>query len=105
MAQAAALAALRDQAYVSESASLNRSGLDMLVAGVSALGLDHVPSYGNFLLIHVGDGRRVYERLLRQGIIVRPVANYGLPEHLRVTTGTTEENRRFLDALPQALSA
>ena len=56
------------------------------------------------VLVHVGDGARVYERLLRQGVIVRPVANYGLPAHIRVTVGLPEENRRFLTALESALA-
>jgi histidinol-phosphate aminotransferase len=64
----------------------------------------YVPSYGNFLLVHVGDGAQVYARLLRQGVIVRPVANYGLPQHLRVTVGLPAENQRFLGALASALA-
>ena len=103
LAQTAAIAALADRAYVEESATLNRRGLDELSAGAGRLGLQVVPSHGNFVLIRVGDAARVYESLLRQGIIVRPVANYGLPEHLRVTTGLPEENARFLAALEKAL--
>jgi histidinol-phosphate aminotransferase len=71
--------------------------------GLDAMGVGHVPSHGNFLLISVGAAARVYEALLRQGVIVRPVASYGLPEHLRVTVGLPEENRRFLAALKTAL--
>ena len=63
-----------------------------------------MPSHANFLLITVGDAARVYQRLLEQGVIVRPVANYGLPEFLRVTVGLPGENRRFLDALAAALA-
>jgi len=63
----------------------------------------YVPSHGNFLLIHVGAAAVVYEKLLRQGVIVRPVANYGLPEHLRVTVGLPDENERFIAALKVAL--
>ena len=103
VAQAAALAALTDTEYVAESAALNREGLRELGAGLDALGVGYVPSHGNFLLVHVGDGAEVYVRLLRQGVIVRPVANYGLPQHLRVTVGLPPENRRFLGALAQAL--
>jgi len=103
IAQAAALAALADTAYVSESARLNRTGLVQLTAALDAMRVAYVPSHGNFLLVHVGDGAGVYERLLRQGVIVRPVANYELPEHLRVTVGLPEENRRFLAALESAL--
>jgi histidinol-phosphate aminotransferase len=104
LAQAAALAALSDTDYVAESAALNREGLRELAAGLDALGVGYVPSYGNFLLVHVGDGAQVYARLLRQGVIVRPVANYGLPQHLRVTVGLPAENQRFLGALASALA-
>ena len=104
VAQAAALAALQDVDYVVESARLNRAGLAELGAALDAMGVRYVPSHGNFLLVHVGEGGRVYEHLLREGVIVRPVANYGLPEHVRVTVGLPEENRRFLAALESALA-
>jgi histidinol-phosphate aminotransferase len=103
VAQAAALAALADTDYVAESAALNRAGLAQLAGALDAMRVGYVPSHGNFLLVHVGDGARIYERLLRQGVIVRPVANYGLPAHVRVTVGLPEENRRFLAALETAL--
>jgi len=103
IAQAAAIAALADSAYVEESARLNRSGLEQLERGLAALGVGFVPSHGNFLLVHVGDAAAVYEQLLRRGVIVRPVASYGLPEHLRVTVGLAAENQRFLDALRAVL--
>jgi histidinol-phosphate aminotransferase len=103
VAQLAALAALADTDYVAESAALNRAGMQQLMQGLKAMGVAHVPSHGNFLLVHVGAADAVYEKLLRQGVIVRPVANYGLPEHLRVTVGLPEENRRFLAALKSAL--
>jgi histidinol-phosphate aminotransferase len=67
------------------------------------LGLRYLPSHGNFVLVHVGDGARVYQGLLRRGVIVRPVANYGLPQWLRVTIGLPEENARFIAALREAL--
>lgn len=104
VAQAAALAALADTAYVDESARLNHAGLDQLMRGLEPLGVGYVPSHGNFLLIHVGDAATVYDKLLRKGVIVRPVASYGLPEHLRVTVGLEEENRRFLAALRDAIN-
>jgi histidinol-phosphate aminotransferase len=104
VAQAAALAALADVEYVAESAALNRAGLRELASALDAMGVGHVPSHGNFLLVHVGDAAQVYERLLRQGVIVRPVGNYGLPHHLRVTVGLPAENQRFIDALKVALS-
>jgi len=104
LAQAAAVAALADTEYVTESRALNAAGMRELTKGVRALGLAYVPSHANFLLIKVGDAARIYQRLLEQGVIVRPVAGYGLPEHLRVTVGLPAENRRFLDALATALA-
>jgi histidinol-phosphate aminotransferase len=74
-----------------------------LEEGVRALGIDYIPSYGNFLAVHVAAGGKsapeIFKRLLRRGVIVRPVGGYGLPEHLRVTIGTAAENERFLAAL------
>jgi histidinol-phosphate aminotransferase len=104
LAQAAAVAALADTEYVDESRALNASGLRELTEGARGLGLTYVPSHANFLLIRVGNAANVYQRLLEQGVIVRPVAGYGLPEFLRVTVGLPAENRRFLDALAVALA-
>jgi histidinol-phosphate aminotransferase len=104
LAQAAALAALADTAYVDESRALNDDGMRVIQDELRAMRVDFVPSHGNFLLVKVGDGGRVYQRLLEQGVIVRPVANYALPEYLRVTIGLPAENRRFLDALKVALA-
>lgn len=103
LAQAAALAALADTAYVDESRALNREGLRELGAGFDALGLSYVRSHANFVLVHVGDAAAVNAALLAQGVIVRPVANYGLPSFLRVTVGLPAENARFLAALRTAL--
>jgi histidinol-phosphate aminotransferase len=103
LAQAAAIAALGDAAYVEESARLNREGMGQLEAGLAELGVATIPSHGNFVLARVGEAKAVYAALLREGVIVRPVANYGLPEWLRVTVGLPAENERFLAALAQAL--
>ncbi len=103
LAQAAALAALADADYVESSRALNREGLAQLTRGFAALGLASVPSHGNFILVKVGDAAKVNLRLLEQGVIVRPVANYGLPEWLRVSVGLASENERFLSALRTAL--
>jgi len=78
-------------------------GLKQLERGFEALGLEFVPSSGNFVLVRVGRADLVNEALLRAGIIVRPVGNYDLPEWLRVTVGLPEENDAFLAALPAAL--
>lgn len=105
VAQAAALAALDDAAFLQKSYELNRAGLQTLSAAFDRMGLEYVPSHGNFVLVKVGPADRVNDELLKRGIIVRPVANYGLPEWLRVTVGLPEENERFLRALPEALAA
>jgi histidinol-phosphate aminotransferase len=104
-AQAAALAALGDQAFLQQSYELNRAGLREFEAAFDALGLTYVPSRANFVLVKVGAAARVYQELLKRGVIVRPVGNYGLPEWLRVSVGLPAENATFLAALPAALAA
>ncbi len=105
LALRAAVAALADQDFVARSRTLNAAGMHQLTEGVRALGLDVIPSRGNFLCVHLRrPGLPVYEALLRQGVIVRPVANYGLPDFLRVTIGTAAENARFLAALKAVLA-
>ena len=99
LAQAAAIAALADVDYVRHSCEVNRQGMRQLEEGFRQMGLDFIPSHGNFVSVRVGDAARINQALLRRGIIVRPVANYGMPEYLRVTVGTADENRRFLEAL------
>ena len=104
LAQAAAIASLDDTAYVEESRKLNREGMEMLERAFAALGIRHLPSHGNFVLFEVADAMAVYDALLRRGVIVRPVGNYGLPTWLRVTVGTASENERFLAALASSLA-
>ena len=100
LALAAASAALDDMEFVARSYAENLQGLRQLEEGAKRLGLDYIPSYGNFLTLRVGKAAEIYKRLLRRGVIVRPVGGgYQLPEHLRVTIGTPEENERFLAAL------
>lgn len=103
LAQAAALGALEDHGFVAESYAMNRAGMELLVAGLKRLGLGHLPSQANFVTFKVGNGVAVNARLLAQGVIVRPIASYGMPEWLRVTVGTEPENARFLAALEKAL--
>jgi histidinol-phosphate aminotransferase len=105
IAQAAAEAALGDVEFVERSCDLNRRGLRQLCDGLDRLGRRYIPSFGNFLTLHAGAAASVYQRLLQQGVIVRPIAGYGLPEHLRVTIGLEAENERFLRALQVALHA
>jgi histidinol-phosphate aminotransferase len=103
LALAAAGAALDDHVFVAESYELNRRGMEQLVAGFKRLGLEHIPSHGNFVTVAVGDAAAVNRKLLQQGVIVRPIGGYGLPNHLRVTIGLETENARFLAALEQAV--
>ena len=103
LALVAATAALEDAAFIARSRDVNAKGLAQLRAGFGRLGLEYIPSYGNFITVRVGDAKSVYMALLREGVIVRPIAGYGMPEHLRVTVGLPEQNQRFLDALARAL--
>lgn len=103
LAIAAAAAALDDEAFVSASYELNRRGMAQIVARLEGKGLGYIPSFGNFVTFRAGDGAAVNRKLLEQGVIVRPIGGYGLPEWLRVTIGTEPENTRFLEALDQAL--
>ena len=103
LAIAAASAALDDHLFVGESYELNRRGMEQIVAGLKRLGLEHIPSHGNFVTFAVNDGAAVNQKLLKQGVIVRPIGGYGLPNHLRVTIGLETENARFLAALAQSL--
>lgn len=105
LALAAAKAALDDHTFIADSYQLNRAGMTQIVAGVKRLGLEHIPSHGNFIAIAVADGAAINAKLLQQGVIVRPIGGYGLPNHLRVTIGLETENQRFLDALDKALHA
>jgi len=99
LAIAAALAALEDTQFVADSYELNQRGMAQILAGLQALGLEYIVPHGNFVTFRVGDGAGVNQKLLQQGVIVRPIAGYGLPEWLRVTIGTEAENARFLAAL------
>ena len=105
LALVAACAALEDDEFIAKSREVNTRGLRQLEKGFAALGLEYIPSRGNFITVNVGDAARIYERLLREGIIVRPIAGYGLPKHLRVTVGLPEQNERFLAALKRARQA
>jgi histidinol-phosphate aminotransferase len=100
---AAAAAALSDEAFIRDSYELNCRGMDQIVAGLGKLGLKHIPSYGNFVTFEVPEAGEVFRKLLRLGVIVRPIAAYGMPGYLRVSVGLESENARFLDALKQAL--
>ncbi len=104
-AQAAAIAALNDTDFVTRSAAANRAGMAQLCAGLDALGLAYIPSAGNFVTVEVGDAAGINRALLARGIIVRPLAGYGMPHHLRVSVGLAAENQRLLDVLAEITSA
>lgn len=108
LAQAAAIAALNDKEFLEQGARNNAAGYQQFVEAFEEMGLEYVPSYGNFVLVRVGDddqaGARVNLALLKQGVIVRPVGNYGLPQWLRISIGLPQENAVFLAALKKALA-
>jgi len=104
MAQAAGLAALADDGHVARSREVNASGLRRIAGALADLGLAAIPSVGNFISFDTGrPAAQVYEELLRRGVIVRPVDNYGMPTHLRVTVGSEGDNERFIVALREAM--
>lgn len=103
LALAAAVAALDDHLFVAKSYQLNHRGMEQIVGGLKRLGLEHIPSHGNFVTFKVGDAAGINQKLLQQGVIVRPIGGYGMPEWLRVTIGTEPENARFLEALERTL--
>ena len=103
---AAALVALDDEIHVKESIRVNKEGMGMLTEACDQLGLGYIPSVGNFLTIDFGfDAMPIYDGLLREGVIVRPLGVYGMSNHLRVTVGLPLENKRFIDSLKKVLSA
>jgi len=108
LAQAAAIAALNDKEFLQKGFENNRAGYQQLTAAFEELKLEYVPSHGNFVLVKVGEddgaGARVNIALLKQGVIVRPVGAYGLPQWLRISIGLPEENARFVEALKKALA-
>jgi histidinol-phosphate aminotransferase len=107
IALSAAAAALDDMEFVARSYADNLQGMKQLEEGARDLKLDFIQSHGNFVTIRVAQGGKsaaeIYKRLLRRSVIVRPIAGYGLPEHLRVTVGTAEENQKFLSALAASI--
>jgi len=103
LAMVAATAALEDHDFIAKSRANNAAGLTQLEEGFKRLGLEFIPSRANFITVRVGNAAGIYQKLLAKGVIVRPIAGYGMPEHLRVTVGLPEHNARFLGALEQAL--
>jgi len=108
LAQAAAIAAFQDSAFLQEGYEVNRAGYLQLTQAFTEMGLTYLPSAGNFVLVKVGEddeaGVRVNLALLKRGIIVRPVGNYGLPKWLRISIGLPEENAAFINAFHEILA-
>lgn len=105
LAQIGAQAALQDTAHLARTLAANRRGLVQLQEAFASLGLEFIPSAANFIAVDVGrPAAGVYQDLLREGVIVRPVASYGLPNHLRITVGLESENARFVAALAKVLA-
>jgi len=105
LALVAAEAALGDDQHLQQTISVNEQGMQQLTEGFKQLGLEWIPSAGNFVLVDLKQsGQPIYEALLRKGVIVRPVGNYELPNHLRISIGTAAENQKFLQALTETLA-
>ena len=106
LALAAAVASLGDEDYLIESRAVNTAGMQQFEQGFKQLGLEWIPSSGNFITVNVArSAADVYEALLRRGVIVRPIAGYGLPQHLRISIGLEAENARCLQALTEVLGS
>ncbi|HSS65143.1 MAG TPA: histidinol-phosphate transaminase [Gammaproteobacteria bacterium] len=105
MALAAAEAALGDRAHLERSIEVNRSGMKKLTGAFDDLDVAYIPSAGNFLAARMPrPGAEIFSALLKEGVIVRPIAEYGMPDFIRVTVGTEEENDRFIQALKRVIS-
>lgn len=104
IAQAGAIAGLLDLEHQQKTRELTHTGRAYLEQQFSAMGLEYVPSYANFVMVNVGDGNAVFKALMAKGIIVRAMASYQLPEWIRVTVGTEPQNRRFIAELREVLA-
>ena len=99
-AMTAATVALSDVDFLNQAIALNKQGMNFLTEQLALLDYEYIPSMGNFLTVDMAtDAGEVYQKLLHKGVIVRPVANYQMPQHLRISIGLMEENQRFIDAL------
>ena len=99
IAQAAAVASLADDDFVARSYAANQAGMVQMTQGLSELGLEYIPSHANFVSFKVVNAAQINQQLLQNGVIVRPIANYEMPEYLRVSIGLFSENKRFLTVL------
>jgi len=100
-----ARAALDDRGHIEKSIKVNSGGMQQLTRAFDSMGLHYIPSQGNFICVDLQQpGMEIYNQLLQQGVIVRPIDNYGMPNHLRITVGLEEENARFIAALAKVLA-
>lgn len=104
LAHAAATAAIEDQHFINQYLAFNHEQKQALYDGLDSLGVVYVKSATNFVMVNVGDGMDIYQTLIEQGVVVRPMVGYGLPAWIRVSVGLPEEINRFLDTLAQVLS-
>ncbi len=105
LALAAAKAALQDSDHINRSIETNSAGLKQLIAAFKKMGLKYIPSVGNFICVEFEqDGLEIYKALLHKGMIVRPIGVYGMPNHLRITVGSEQENKQFIQSLGEVLS-
>lgn len=105
MAQAAACAALDDVEFLQESVRINSAGMKQITDALARLNVPYIPSYGNFVTFHCGDAAMLNRFMLERGVIVRPLAAYGMTDCLRVSIGLPEENARFIEVLEEAMNA
>lgn len=105
MAQAAALAAMKDEVHVTQTMQTNNDGLAFYENAFADRDLEYVPSVANFILVKVGDGDAVFKNMLEKGVIVRAMRGYKLPEWVRISVGTKEENERCITVLDEVLNA
>lgn len=105
VAQAGALAALEDEEHPARTRRITVRGLKVYAKAFRKMGLEFIPSSANFVLVKVGDGQRVFNELQKQGVIVRPMASYQLPEWIRISMGTPKQNHRCLEALRTAITS
>jgi histidinol-phosphate aminotransferase len=105
IAQAGALAALQDTVHMAQTLELNRQGMELYRKAFAERGLEYVPSHANFILVKTGDGDRVFREMLKQGVIVRAMSGYKLPEWVRISIGSMAQNRRCLEVLDAVLAA
>ena len=105
LAQVAAVASLADDDFVARSYALNQAGMVQLTQGLQKLGLEYIPSQANFVSFAIKDAALVNQKLLQNGVIVRPIANYEMPDYLRVSVGLFSENARFLEVLEMIIKS